>query len=276
VKTDNLLEVKDLSVWYRERGDRLIRAVSKASLEVRSESVTAIVGESGSGKSTLVRALVGLAGSPHQVVQEGKMRFEDRSYDLASIPSLAALRGSKMAFIFQEPSTVFNPVFRIGHQIVEAVRLHHRKATAPSIEHLLQQAGLGRPDRIARAYPHELSGGMLQRAVLAMALACQPTLLIADEPTTALDVTTQKRILDHLRQLTRQSHLTLLLITHNLALVSRYADRMVVMRGGKILEAGAVDTVLSRPESDYTRQLLECLPRLGDRRRPLPTLQDVH
>ncbi len=273
---DSLLQVSDLTVRYRLGRGSFFRAVHKVGFRIEPNRILAVVGESGSGKSTLGRSLTGLAGDPTMVEQSGKMRYQRKAYAMDQIASLRSLRGREIAYVFQEPSAAMNPVWSIGRQIAEAVTLHqgashNRKET---VIRLLAEVKLPDPEGVADAYPHELSGGMLQRAVIAMALACQPRILIADEPTTALDVTTQQQILELIRSQIVGKDRGALLITHHLGLVDRYADDVIVLRQGRLLESGRKEQVLSHPQTTYTRQLIQCLPRLGDTRRPLPVVSD--
>jgi ABC-type dipeptide/oligopeptide/nickel transport system ATPase component len=189
-------------------------------------------------------------------------------------PELRKLRGGKIAYVFQEPSTSLNPVFRIRFQIAEALHIHRpevKEARAETIR-LLETVGIRDSARTADAYPHQLSGGMQQRVMIAMALACRPSLLVADEPTTALDVTIQAQILELLRELRQKLDMAVLLITHNFAIVSRLADRVLVMHRGRLVEEGTTEQVLHHPQHPYTKALLACIPRLGSRQRRLPVI----
>ncbi|NDH86896.1 ABC transporter ATP-binding protein, partial [bacterium] len=188
--------------------------------------------------------------------------------------TLRQARGGKLAYIFQEPSTSLNPVFSIGFQIAEALRLHQPKlpSTSTEVTRLLKLVGIRDPELRSRDYPHQLSGGMQQRAMIAMALACQPKLLVADEPTTALDVTIQAQILDLLRDLRNQLGMSVLLITHNFGIVANFADRVLVMLEGKLVEQGPVKEILRSPQHPYTRALLDCIPRLGQKTKRLASI----
>jgi ABC-type dipeptide/oligopeptide/nickel transport system ATPase component len=239
--------------------------------------IVALVGESGSGKSISALALAKLVPEPAGRITGGSVRFQGlEKVDAVSPPrfqpldvltmkrsELRKLRGARIAYIFQEPATSLNPVFTVGWQIGEAIRLHRKGGNVKlEVEKRLASVGLPDPARAAKAYPHELSGGMQQRAMIAMALACDPDLLVADEPTTALDVTVQKQILDLLVDLRKTRGLSILLITHNLGIVANVADRVYVMNNGKIVESGETKTVLRTPQHDYTKKLLKAVPRL--------------
>jgi oligopeptide/dipeptide ABC transporter ATP-binding protein len=222
----------------------------------------ALVGESGCGKSVTALSLARLVPEPGYHAG-GEILFDGTDILRLSEGRLAEIRGSDISYVFQEPATSLNPVFRVGYQIAEAVRLHRRGADAwgESIE-MMRMVGLPEPERRLRAYPHEMSGGMQQRVMIAMALACRPRLLVADEPTTALDVTIQAQIMELLRSLQERLHMAVLLITHNLGLVADTAHRVYVMYAGRIVEWGPTASVLDHPAHPYTRALLEAVPRL--------------
>ena len=255
--TDVLLDVDELVV---EIGGR--RVVDGVSFEVAEGGRLGIIGESGSGKTLTALSIVGLA--PDAATISGRVRFE--GVDLLGRPDgeVAQLRGDRIAMVFQDPRTSLNPVMRIGRQISEPLRLHRgvdRRAAAVAAEEQCQRVGLPDPDRIVRAYPHQLSGGQRQRVGIAMALACRPALLIADEPTTALDVTVQAEVMALLRQLVVEDDTALVFISHDVALVSGVVDDVIVMRDGHILERGAALDVAGRPQHPYTRQLLDAARR---------------
>jgi ABC-type dipeptide/oligopeptide/nickel transport system ATPase component len=255
----NILEVQDLAVHFG-RGDGLVKAVDGISFSIRRGETLSLVGESGSGKSISALALTRLA--PRAAVVAGGRGFFEGAH-LLTLPErdLRTIRGRSISYIFQEPMTSFNPVFTIGWQIGEALKLHrkgiNRKAEVAA---LLERVHL--PARLMKAYPHQMSGGQLQRCMIAMALACSPGLLVADEPTTALDVTVQREILNLLAELSRQENLSVLMITHNLGIVSDLADRVCVMQKGRIVEEGVTARVLDNPQHEYTRQLMAAVPRL--------------
>ena len=261
-----LLRVENLGIEFGA-----LRATEGVSFEMAEGETLAVVGESGSGKSVTALALTRLLPPPPTCRVTGRIEFEGR--DILTLPEreLRALRGKGIAYIFQEPSSSLNPVFTIGYQIREAIELHRPEATdvRGEIVRALDLVGIRNPSDRLEDYPHQLSGGMQQRVMIAMALACQPTLLVADEPTTALDVTIQKQIMDLLKDLKRKTGMTVMLITHNFGLVAGFADRVVVMFRGRIVEQGPTSEVLRNPQHPYTRALIECVPRLGQRQRRL-------
>jgi ABC-type dipeptide/oligopeptide/nickel transport system ATPase component len=257
-----LVDVQGLQVHFGPVSDP-VRAADGVNFQIFPGEIVALVGESGSGKSISALALAKLVPEPAGRITGGSVSFQ--SLEVLEIKSseLRKLRGARIAYIFQEPATSLNPVFTVGWQIGEAIRLHRKGVNVKTeVEKLLASVGLPDPARAAKAYPHELSGGMQQRAMIAMALACNPDLLVADEPTTALDVTVQKQILDLLVELRRTRGLSILLITHNLGIVANMADRVYVMNNGRIVESGETKTVLRTPQHDYTKKLLKAVPRL--------------
>lgn len=243
-----------------------MRAVDGASFCVARAEVCALVGESGCGKTATALALARLHPEPPALYPHGTVKVGGVSVLDASPQTMRRIRGKRIAYVFQEPGTALNPVVTVGKQVAECVRLH-RPGMDPAGEGLrfLSMAGLGNPDRIWRCHPHELSGGMKQRAVIAMALACGPDILVADEPTTALDVTIQAQILELLARLRKELGMAILLITHNLALVAEMADSVHVMYAGMIVESGPAPSVLARPAHPYTAALLRAVPRLSRR-----------
>jgi len=264
-----LLSVRDLSVhFHTDQG--VVRAADCVSFEVREDEVLCIVGESGAGKSATVLALLGLLPASARVT--GEVWFGGRN--LLDLPTeqLRSVRGAGLAVVFQDALAAFNPLHRIGDQIAEAIRAHHprmgrRELHARAVE-LLGHVGIPNPERRVAEYPHSLSGGMRQRAMIAMAVANDPQVLIADEPTTALDVTTQAQVLEVLRRVREASRSSMVLITHDLGVVAGVANRVVVMYAGRIVESGPVDQVFSSPEHPYTIGLLASIPTLdGDGRR---------
>lgn len=257
-----LVSVKDLEVHFGPASDP-VRAVDRVSFELFPGEIVALVGESGSGKSISALSLAKLVPQPAGRIVGGKVFFQGLEILGLKDSELRKIRGEKISYIFQEPATSLNPVFTVGWQIGEAIRLHRKGVTVKDeVEKLLAAVGLTDPKRTAKSYPHELSGGMQQRAMIAMALACDPALLVADEPTTALDVTVQKQILELLVELRETRGLSILLITHNLGIVADVADRVYVMNNGKIVESGETKTVLRTPQHDYTKKLLKAVPRL--------------
>ena len=257
-----LLDVQGLQVHFGSVADP-VRAVDGVDFQIFSGEIVALVGESGSGKSISALSLARLIPEPAGRIAGGSVKFQSLDVFKLKSSELRKLRGARIAYIFQEPATSLNPVYTIGWQIGEAIRLHRKGVKVKSeVEKLLAAVGLPDPVRAAGAYPHELSGGMQQRAMIAMALACNPDLLVADEPTTALDVTVQKQILDLLVELREKRGLSILLITHNLGIVANVADRVYVMNRGKIVESGETKTVLRTPQHEYTQKLLKAVPRL--------------
>jgi oligopeptide/dipeptide ABC transporter ATP-binding protein len=257
-----LLSVEDLRVYFRTEHDP-IRAADGVSFNVAAGETVALVGESGSGKSVTALALTQLMGSAGYIAG-GRILFDGR--DLLRLPpdELRRLRGAAISYVFQDPSSSLNPVFRAGWQVAEALRLHRRDLDArEETLRLFKMVGLADPARCLSAYPHEMSGGMQQRVMIAMALACRPRLLVADEPTTALDVTVQAQILDLLVRLQAELGMAVLLITHNLTLVAGIAARVNVMYAGRVVESGATASILRAPAHPYTRGLLQAVPRLG-------------
>jgi ABC-type dipeptide/oligopeptide/nickel transport system ATPase component len=269
----SLLSVENLAIQFGPPDDP-VRAVDGISFRMEPGETLAVVGESGSGKSVSALALTRLLAAPPARYVSGRINFDGR--DVLKMPEreLRELRGAKIAYIFQEPGSSLNPVFTIGYQIREAIELHRpdvRDVTAEIVS-ALDQVGIRNPASRLNDYPHQLSGGMQQRVMIAMALACKPRLLVADEPTTALDVTIQKQIMDLLKQLKGSTNMAILLITHNFGLVSDFADRVVVMFRGKIVEAGPTAEILRNPQHPYTRALIDCVPKLGQKQRRLKTI----
>ena len=257
-----LIDVQDLAIHFGAP-ENPVRAVDGVNFQIFSGEIVALVGESGSGKSISALALAKLIPEPAARIAGGKILFRGADTLAMNHAELRTLRGAKIAYIFQEPATSLNPVFTVGYQIGEAIKLHRRGVHVKTeVKKLLASVGLPEPARAAKSYPHELSGGMQQRAMIAMALACDPDLLIADEPTTALDVTVQKQILELLLRLRAERELSILLITHNLGIVANTADRIYVMHRGKIVESGDTKTVLKNPQDVYTKNLIAAVPRL--------------
>jgi len=269
-----LLAVRDLQVSFAtDQG--VLTAVDGVRFDVERGRTLGIVGESGCGKSVTSLAIMGLLAQPPARVQ-GTVRFEDA--DLLRIPAeqMRDLRGNRLAMIFQEPMTSLNPAFTIGDQIVEAI-LRHRGGTAAQARtraiEMLRKVRIPSPEQRIDDYPHKLSGGMRQRAMIAMALCCDPALLIADEPTTALDVTIQAQILDLLRTLRRETDSAVILITHDLGVVAETADEVLVMYAGQIVEQAPVRALFELPQHPYTVGLLGSIPELGHRRATLPAIR---
>lgn len=259
----SLLEVRGLKTYFGSPA-RPVRAVDGISLDIADGTTVALVGESGCGKSVASLSLARLVPEPPGFYAGGSILFRGRDVLRMTERELADMRGREISYVFQEPGSSLNPVFRIGYQIGEAVRLHRRGVNVKDeVLRLMNMVGLPEPERRMRAYPHELSGGMQQRAMIAMALACRPRLLVADEPTTALDVTIQAQILELLAALQAELGMAVLLITHNLGLVADRAHFVNVMYAGRIVERGPTADVLGRPAHPYTQGLLAAVPRLA-------------
>jgi oligopeptide/dipeptide ABC transporter ATP-binding protein len=257
-----LLDVQQLSIGFRNGRDDVV-VVRDVNLRIREGETVALVGESGCGKSVTALTLARLLPEPPAFYPTGLIMFRGREILQMSRAELRAIRGGQIAYVFQDPATALNPVFRIGFQLEEAIRAHRRTVDArQEAMRLLSLVGLPDAEACLRTYPHELSGGMQQRVVIAMALACQPKLLVADEPTTALDVTIQAQILDLLKSLQEELGMAVLLITHNFGLVADVAHRVNVMYAGSVVESGRVEDVLSAPTHPYTKGLLDVVPRL--------------
>ncbi len=275
--SEPLLSVRNLSVRFDLPG-RSFRAVDDVSLDVAAGETLAVVGESGCGKTTLALSLLRLLSGGARI-ESGSIRLRGRELTTLSDRELRGVRGKDVGMIFQEPLTALNPVYTVGEQIAEGLRLHEglgRRAAWQRAIDTLAEVGVPDPSRRANAYPHQLSGGQRQRAMIATAIACRPALLLADEPTTALDVGVQGQILDLLRQLQTQRGLAILLITHDLGVVAEAAHRVAVMYAAQVVEQAEVRTLFARPLHPYTRGLLACLPRLEappDGSRRLPVLE---
>jgi oligopeptide/dipeptide ABC transporter ATP-binding protein len=274
---DNILEIKKLSTHFFTRAG-VVKAVDDVSFAIERGSTLALVGESGSGKSVTSLSVMRLLQQPGKIVA-GSILFNGKDLTKASDEAMRKLRGSEIAMIFQDPMTSLNPVYTVGEQIAEAIRLHEnlskKDAWAKAVE-MMQRVKIPDADRRAKDYPHQLSGGMRQRVMIAMALSCKPELLIADEPTTALDVTIQAEILDLLRGLKDDFDLSMLLITHDLGVVAETADRVAVMYAGRIVEEALVREIFHHPKHPYTEGLLRSVPKLsatGLRRKRLDTIE---
>lgn len=270
--TPPILQVKNLTTRFRtERG--MVTAVDQVSFDVAPGETLAIVGESGSGKSVTALSILRLIPDPPGKIESGEILFDGEDLLKMSGAKMRSIRGDRIAMIFQEPMSSMNPALTVGLQIAEPINLHRGTPWKKALE--MARSLLGKvqiPDPASRvsAYPHQFSGGMRQRGMIAMALACEPKLIIADEPTTALDVTVQAQILDLLKDLASNSNTALILITHDLGVVARYADRVAVMYGGRIIETAPARELYARPRHPYTRGLMASVPRIdGDASRPL-------
>jgi oligopeptide/dipeptide ABC transporter ATP-binding protein len=262
-----LLEVDGLTVEFHTDAGT-VHAVSDVSFEIHAGEVFAIVGESGSGKSVTAMSMLGILPTPPARVTGGRVLWKGQDLLALHGDQLRGIRGDEIAMVFQDPMTSLNPVFTIGQQIVEMIRLHtdltRQQARSRTVE-VLSLVGIPRAEQRVDDYPHQFSGGMRQRAMIAMAISCDPDLLIADEPTTALDVTVQAQVLEVLEQVQRETKSAILLITHDLGVVAGMADDVMVMYAGRAVERGAVDALFYQPGHPYTLGLLESLPRLDDR-----------
>ncbi len=273
--SDHLLEMNDLRVsFFTPAGE--VKAVNGVSYTLDKGRVLGIVGESGSGKSVSVSAMMQLLVYPGRVVG-GSITFDGRDVLAMNAEQIQAVRGKEIGMIFQDPMTSLNPVFTIGEQLVETLRRHtdmtRRQAWDRSVE-MLTLVGINNPEQRMKQYPHEFSGGMRQRAMIAMTLLCNPKLLIADEPTTALDVTIQAQILELMKDLRKKINAAIILITHDLGIVSDICDEVIVMYAGRIVERGTIDDIFYRPQHPYTQGLLRCLPRLdSDVTKPLEPIE---
>jgi len=260
-----ILEVADLSTHFRSAAGE-VRAVDRVSFHVDEQETLGLVGESGCGKSVLALSLVRLVPPPGRIVS-GRIIYKGRDLMTLSEREVRRVRGREIALIFQEPSTALNPVFTVGYQIAEGLIVHKmmkRKEALREAVRLMEVVRIPDPGRRAGEYPHQMSGGMRQRVMIAMALACRPSLLVADEPTTALDVTIQAEILDLLRSLKREFRLSLILISHNLGVIAETADRIAVMYAGRIVEEAPAHDLFASPKHPYTAGLLRSIPRLGE------------
>lgn len=276
-----LLEVRNLVTEFRSE-KRITKAVNDVSFSLKRGKTLGIVGESGSGKSVTSLSVMRLIPDPPGKITQGNILFyekDGKATDLLTLPedTMRTYRGNRISMIFQEPMTSLNPVFRCGDQIIEAIMLHQQCSKAEAREktlQLLRMVKLPRPETMIDQYPHQLSGGQKQRIMIAMAMSCNPSLLIADEPTTALDVTVQATILDLMRELQKEHEMAMMFITHDLGVVAEIADDVIVMYKGKIVETGSVQQIFEDPQHPYTKGLLACRPRLDMKLKVLPTVRD--
>ena len=271
----NLIEVENLEVIFKTTGGQL-KAVSDVSFKMAPGETLGIVGESGCGKSVVSLSIMGLIPNPPGEIKNGNIRFGNKNLLKLSQKEMQAVRGNEIAMIFQEPMTSLNPIHTCGRQIREPLLLHglmkKKKAIAESLE-LLSKVGIRNPEQIAKSFPHQLSGGMRQRVMIAMALSCSPKLLIADEPTTSLDVTIEAQIISLMKQLKQKIGAGIIMISHNLALMSQVCDRIIVMYCGRIVEEGSVTSLLKNPKHPYTIGLIESIPKISETRERLNTIE---
>jgi peptide/nickel transport system ATP-binding protein len=272
--TSPLLAIENLRTWFHTEAG-IARAVDGVSLHVNAGETVGLVGESGCGKSVTALSILRLIASPGRIEDGSRILFEGRDLLRLSNEDIRRVRGNRIAMVFQEPMTALNPVFTVGDQIAEVARIHDNASRAAAWKRaveMLEMVGIADPDKRARDYPHQLSGGMRQRVVIAMALVMKPSLVIADEPTTALDVTIQAQILDLLRDLQKKVGMSLLLITHDMGVVAEMASRVVVMYAGEVVEEAPVHSLFASPKHPYTEGLLAAMPRLGSTNERLITI----
>ncbi|GIO25285.1 ABC transporter ATP-binding protein [Oceanobacillus sp. J11TS1] len=275
--SDRILELKDLHThFFTDSGE--IPAVDGVSIKVHKGEVVGIVGESGSGKSVTSLSIMQLIPSPPGKIVSGEIDFKGENLAVASEKRMKKLRGNEISMIFQEPMTSLDPLFTIGNQLIEAIRLHQKitkKEARKKAINMLKLVGIPRADEVVNDYPHQLSGGMRQRVMIAMAMSCDPELLIADEPTTALDVTIQAQILDLMRSLNEKENTAILLITHDLGVVAEICDRVVVMYAGQVVEEGTMREILKDPQHPYSQGLINSLPKIHEKEQKLYSIPGV-
>ena len=259
-----LLEIKNLSLEYK-RGNQIIPALKNISLILNAGENLGLVGESGCGKSSLALAILRLIDSREGKITSGSILWNGKNLLDFSLEDLRDIRGKEIAIVFQDPFSSLNPVMTVGTQIEEAMRCHNTNIPPKELKeralHLLAQVHIKESERICHSHPHQISGGQRQRALIAMAISNHPQLLICDEPTTALDVTIQKEILDLLTQLQKDLHMTILFITHHLGIIAKYSQRLAVLHGGEIVEAGETFLILKNPQAPYTQKLIAAIPK---------------
>ena len=270
----NILEIKNMHTWFH-MDSGVVKSVDGVDIELKEGSTLGIVGESGSGKSVTALSVMGLLMGTTGKIEEGQILLDGKDIVHISNEERRKLRGSKISMIFQEPMTSLNPVMKIGDQIMEAILMHQKvskkEAEEKAIE-MLRMTGLPRVEKMMKEYPFQLSGGQRQRVMIAMALVCKPEILIADEPTTALDVTIQAQILDLMNQLKKETGTSILFITHDLGVVAEVCDDVAVMYCGRVVERGDVKTIFANPSHPYTKGLLGSIPRLGDAGKELKSI----
>ncbi len=268
-ETKNILEVEDLKTYfYCEEG--LAKAVDGVSFTLKEEETLGIIGESGSGKTVTADSIMRLVQRPYGRIVSGKIFFNGKDLLKLSDREIIKIRGSKISMIFQNPAESFNPVYTIGKQLVEAIIIHkkiNKKEAKSKVIDLLEIVGISRSKERFNQYPHEFSGGMLQRAMIAMALLCEPKILIADEPTTALDVTTQTQVLELIKKIKKDYKMSVIIISHDMGVIVDTANKICVMYAGKIMEYSDVNTILLKPSHPYTRALLKSIPKITDREK---------
>lgn len=273
--TDKLLEVKDLRTHFQLE-DKIIYAVNGVNFTIGKKEVVALIGESGSGKSVTALSIMGLVPQPPGMIKSGRIEFEGEDLLRKSEKEMRAIRGNQISMVYQEPMNSLNPMLTIGFQIKECLTIHKKakgNAAKEAAIEMLKKVEIADPEEAYHSYPHKLSGGMKQRVMIAMALICNPKLLIADEPTTALDVTIQAEILDLIKRLKNDFDTSVLLITHDLGVVTEMADKIIVMYGGRIMEIAAKRELYKNPAHPYTTGLMKCIPRLNSNKERLYTIE---
>lgn len=270
---EQLITVEDLRIRFRDR-ERVNEAVKGISFELQKGETLAVVGESGSGKSVSAMSITRLLPAAPACEIEGSILFQGKDLLRVKKSDLRKIRGKEIAYIFQEPSSSLNPFMRVSDQIGESIKLHRPevKDVRGKIIETLELVGIRDAEKRYRDYPHQMSGGMKQRVMIAMALVCEPKILIADEPTTALDVTIQAQILELMADLKRKLDMSIILITHNFGIVDGFADKLLVMFRGNIVESGKTEDVLKNPQHPYTKALIDCIPKLGKKQDRLATI----
>lgn len=274
--SERLLQINNLHVGFRIQ-DTYFDAVDGVSMHLNKNEILAIVGESGCGKSTLATSIIGLHDSKNTKVQ-GEILYDDKNLALLSEQQLNGVRGQEIGMIFQDPLSALNPLMRIGEQMEETLIYHTTMSKGERrarVLELLQHVGIANPDRVMRQFPHQLSGGMRQRIMIAMAISCKPSIIIADEPTTALDVTIQAQILDLLIDLQKENGTGIILITHDLGVVAEVADRVAVMYAGQLIEEASVEELFLNPKHPYTRSLLNSIPQLSQNHSRLNVIRGI-
>src|SRR5699024_1379594 len=273
-KREELLSVKNMKVQFKDNKD-IVTAVNNVSFDINRQEIVAVVGESGSGKSVTMNAILKLL-PPNSIIKEGEVIFNNQNLHQYSNKKMRDIRGNEISMIFQEPMTSLNPLFTIGDQLNEIILLHQKtnkkRAKEIAIE-MLKKVEIPRPENVYKSYPHTLSGGMRQRVMIAMALSCNPKLLIADEPTTALDVTIQAQVLDIIRNINEQQGSSIILITHDLGVVAEIADRVLVMYAGEVVEEADVFQLFKDPKHPYTKKLLDSTPKINETQEKLTSIK---
>lgn len=272
---ERLLVVRDLRTYFYTR-EGTVPAVDGVSFDVKKGETVAIVGESGSGKSITALSILGCVPSPPGRIESGEIVFEGENLLGKSKKEMRKIRGNEISMIFQEPMTSLNPVYTVGRQLSEVFEVHHgmkRKQGLEKAAELLKMVGIPSPEERVKQYPHQMSGGMRQRVMIAMALACNPKLIIADEPTTALDVTIQAQILELMKDMKKETGTSILMITHDLGVVAEMAERVIVMYAGKVIESATVREIFKNPKHPYTMGLLASMPSMGAKSERLTTIE---